>query len=116
MAVPRVIGMGRALDMILTGRPVLAPEALAFGLVNRIVEQGAALNSALELARQIAAFPQLCLRTDSNSAYAQWDMTMQDALHNAGKNGVPVVLAEGLAGAYQFGQGLGRHGNFDTSK
>jgi enoyl-CoA hydratase len=84
-------------------------------LINRIVEEGAALAAAKELARQIAAFPQLCLRTDRNSAYAQWDLSLADALRNEGKNGVSVVLAEGLAGAGQFAQGMGRHGNFDES-
>ncbi len=109
---PRLIGMGRALDMILTGRAVSAQEALEFGLVNRVTEDGQALAVALELARQIAGFPQQCLATDRNSVYAQADLTLSEALRNEGKQGVAVVLQEGLAGAAQFAAGAGRHGEF----
>jgi len=107
---PRVIGMGRALDMILTGRTVGADEALAMGLANRVVEDGCALAEAQALARRIAAFPQACLRADRASAFAQWDLPLADALRQEGAAGYAVVAAEGLAGAARFAAGAGRHG------
>ena len=107
---PRIVGMGRALDMILTGRAVGADEALAMGLVNRVVEDGQALAAALELAAQIAAFPQLCMRADRASAHAQWDLPMAQALQLEGAGGYPVVQAEAVAGAARFAAGAGRHG------
>ncbi len=107
---PRVVGMGRALDMILTGRAVAADEALAFGLANRVVDDGQALAAALLLARQIAAFPQACLRADRASAFAQWDLPLAEALLREGAGGVPAVAAEGAAGAARFAGGAGRHG------
>src|SRR5213079_3238625 len=76
---PRLIGHSRALDMILTGRGVSGDEALAMGLANRIVDRGNALESAKELARQIAAFPQRCMRSDRMSAYEAWTMPFGDA-------------------------------------
>jgi enoyl-CoA hydratase len=107
---PRIVGAGRALDMILTGRAVDAAEALSFGLVNRVVEDGAALAAARELAAQIAAFPQACLRADRASATAQWDLGLADALRAEGARGFGVVASEGLAGAARFAAGAGRHG------
>jgi enoyl-CoA hydratase len=107
---PRIVGAGRALDMILTGRAVDAAEALSFGLVNRVVEDGAALSAALELAAAIAAFPQDCLRADRASAIGQWDLTLAEALRVEGMRGFDVVAAEGLAGAERFAAGAGRHG------
>ncbi|MEJ8846845.1 crotonase/enoyl-CoA hydratase family protein [Variovorax rhizosphaerae] len=109
---PRIIGMARALDLILTGRPVAAPEALAMGLVNRISAPGSALADAKALARDIAAFPQQCMLTDRHSAYAQWDLPLAEALRQEGALGVPVVAAEGKAGAERFAKGAGRHGTF----
>ncbi len=107
---PRVIGMGRALDMILTGRPVGAREALEMGLANRVVADGAARAEAEKLAHQIAAFPQLCMLTDRASAYRQWYMPLAEALREEGRHGTPVVAAEGAAGAKRFVDGAGRHG------
>ncbi len=107
---PRVVGMGRALDLILTGRAVPADEALAMGLVNRVVPPGAAQAVALELAQQIAAFPQQCMLADRASCYAQWDLPLPEALRQEGQRGVPMVAAEGAAGAARFAQGAGRHG------
>ena len=107
---PRIVGMGRALDMILTGRAVGAEEALAMGLANRVVDDGGALAEAQALARQIAAFPQACLRADRASAFAQWDRPLADALRQEGAAGYAVVAAEGLAGAARFAAGAGRHG------
>src|SRR5450830_1066254 len=111
---PRIVGMGRALDMILTGRPVGAAEALAMGLVNRVTPPGQALAVAQALAREIAAFPQQCMLTDRHSAYAQWDLPLAEALRQEGRLGVPLVAAEGEAGAARFAQGAGRHGRFQA--
>jgi len=107
---PRIVGAGRALDMILTGRAVAADEALSFGLVNRVVDDGGALAAAQELAAAIAAFPQACLRADRASAIAQWDQSLAEALRFEGAHGFEVVAAEGLAGAERFAAGAGRHG------
>lgn len=109
---PRLVGMGRALDLILTGRPVGAPEALAMGLVNRTTPPGGALAAAQELARQIAAFPQQCMLADRRSAFEQWDLPLAEALRREGAQGVPIVAAEGEAGAARFASGAGRHGDF----
>ena len=107
---PRLIGMGRALDLILTGRAVSADEALQMGLANRVVDDGRALAEAQALAAQIAAFPQRCMLADRASAFAQWDLPLHDALRQEGAGGYPVVFAEGVAGAARFAAGAGRHG------
>ena len=109
---PRLIGMGRALDMILSGRPVDAEEALSLGLANRLVDDGQALATAVSLARQIAGFPQACLLADRASAFNQWDLPLAEALQREGAGGFAVVAAEGLAGAARFASGEGRHGAF----
>jgi enoyl-CoA hydratase len=111
---PRIVGQARALDMILTGRAVGADEALAFGLANRVVDDGQALAEAQALAAQIAAFPQACMRADRASALAQWDLPLAEALQREGAGGHAVVQAEGLAGAQRFAAGAGRHGQADT--
>ncbi|MFD1812428.1 crotonase/enoyl-CoA hydratase family protein [Rhodococcus gannanensis] len=107
---PRIVGQGRALDMILTGRAVDAAEALAMGLANRVVPDGEALPQAQRLAREIAAFPQVCMLTDRASAYRSFDLPLADAIRAEGREGVPAVLAEGIAGAARFDGGAGRHG------
>ncbi len=107
---PRLVGAGRALDMILTGRAVDADEALSFGLANRVVDDGTALAAAQALAADVAAFPQACLRADRASAIAQWDLPFDEALRAEGARGFDVVAAEGLAGAERFAAGAGRHG------
>jgi enoyl-CoA hydratase len=109
---PRIVGMARALDMILTGRPVAAPEALSMGLVNRTTPSGGALAAAQQLAREIAAFPQQCMLADRASAYAQWNLPLAEALRSEGVHGVPIVFAEGERGAARFAGGAGRHGRF----
>jgi len=109
---PRLVGMGRAMDMILTGRPVGAREALEMGLANRVVPDGQSLAAAQRLAAEIAAFPQACLRADRRSAYAQWDLPLAEALRQEGRAGAPIVAAEGKAGARRFERGAGRHGRF----
>ena len=110
---PRIVGHSRALDMILTGRPVLAAEALAMGLANRVAAKGEARAAAETLAAQIAEFPQLCLKADRMSAYQQWDMPLDEALVNEGRSAETVVGLESLAGAAAFSAGAGRHGKFD---
>lgn len=107
---PRMIGLSRALDLILTGRAVGAEEALSFGLVNRVVEDGAARAAAIALAQALAALPQACLQIDRRSAYAAFDRPLEDALLAELRAGKAALLAEGLAGAAAFTQGQGRHG------
>lgn len=110
---PRIIGHGRALDLILTGRPVVAGEALQIGLVNRVVEKGKALEAALEMARTLASVPQQGLRGDRLSAYEQWSLSWNDACKNELRRGMEAVNSgEAVAGAADFAGGQGRHGRF----
>jgi enoyl-CoA hydratase len=111
---PRIVGMGRALDLILSGRPVSGAEALNIGLANRLVPEGASRQAAEKLAQEISAFPQRCMLADRASAYAQWDLPLHSALRLEGRNGVSIVAAEGRAGAQRFVAGEGRHGDFGT--
>jgi enoyl-CoA hydratase len=107
---PRIVGMGRALDMILTGRAVDAAEALQMGLANRVVPAGCARAAAEQLAHELAALPQACMLVDRASAYGQWDLPLDQALRREGAEGYRIVLEEGLAGAARFAAGAGRHG------
>jgi enoyl-CoA hydratase len=111
---PRLIGQSRAMDLILTGRPVGAREALEMGLANRVVPPGKSREAAEELAREIAKFPQLCLRHDRFSAYEQWDMPYAQAMANETRHGLEVLSSgETLEGAKRFAGGKGRGGRFD---
>ena len=111
----RLIGHSRALDMILTGRPVGADEALSFGLANRVVADGSARQAAEKLAKQIASFPQLCMRHDRLSSYEQWNMSLPQAINNEFERGMQTLASgETLAGAVRFSNGGGRHGRFEN--
>lgn len=112
---PRLIGMSRALDLILTGRPVDAQEAWSLGLANRVVPRGQALAEAEKLALQIAAHPQACMRNDRRSAYEQWNLPEAEAIANEFRHGLATLRSgETVAGAARFTQGVGRHGQFES--
>lgn len=110
---PRLIGMSRALDMILTGRAVGAREAYEMGLVNRVVPNGSSLAAAHELAAQIAAFPQVTVRGDRQSAYEQEGLSLEQAMAREFEIG-QLSLAQARQGAGRFASGLGRHGDYGT--
>lgn len=109
---PRLVGMGHAMDLILTGRKVEAAEALQMGLANRVVPTGGARDAAVALARQLSGFPQATLRADRLSAYRQWDLRLEEALHQEWERGKQ-RLPDAFAGAARFAGGQGRHGEFE---
>lgn len=114
---PRLIGQSRAMDLILTGRSVAASEALAIGLVNRVVPAAQLLSAAEALARQIAAFPQACLRGDRASVLEQWGLDEASALRNEFEHGRRTLASgETTAGAGRFESGAGRHGQFGETE
>jgi len=110
---PRLVGLGRALDLVLTGRPVGAAEALAMGLANRVVAAGETRRAAEELALEIARFPQACMRNDRLSVFEQAGLDLPDALGNELRRGLESLRSpEALEGARRFAGGGGRHGDF----
>ena len=111
---PRLIGHSRAMDLILTGRPVPAKEAALMGLANRVAPTGKALDAALELANEIASHPQRCMRSDRRSAIEQWGMTENQAMRTELQLGLETIESgETATGATRFTQGAGRHGSFN---
>ncbi len=110
----RLIGQSHAMDMILTGRPVGAEEALRMGLGNRVVDPGRSLAEAQSLAEQISGFPQRCMLSDRRSAYEQWGLSTNDAFRNEFRLGMRTIESgETLEGAARFAKGAGRHGRFE---
>jgi enoyl-CoA hydratase len=110
---PRLIGLSRALDMILTGRPVKADEAYVMGLANRVVKDGTARQEAEKLAAQIVAFPQTCMRNDRLSTIEQFDYSFDDALKNELQHGMHALNSPEITeGVTRFAKGSGRHGKF----
>ncbi|HWZ19710.1 MAG TPA: crotonase/enoyl-CoA hydratase family protein [Ktedonobacteraceae bacterium] len=110
---PRIIGLGRALEMILTGKPVSASEALASGLVNEVVAPGQSLKCAVELAQTLAKFPQMSMRNDRHAVYAGLGKEMSDGLRIEASFGIETMRSgEPQAGSHEFRSGRGRKGDF----
>jgi enoyl-CoA hydratase len=109
---PRIVGQGRALEIILTGRKVPAEECLSIGLCEYLTPKGGARQKAEELAREIARFPQVCVRADRRSAIKSHGLTVRDALVQEWYNGREALIQDGVDGATRFKGGLGRHGDF----
>ncbi|HET7338534.1 MAG TPA: crotonase/enoyl-CoA hydratase family protein [Candidatus Dormibacteraeota bacterium] len=109
---PRMIGQGRALDLILTGRAVTSDEAVQIGLVERVVEKGRALHGAQSMARELATFPQGALRADRRSVLQQWSLSFDNAADAEYAAGAEIIASgEAQAGARRFAEGSGRHGS-----
>ena len=109
---PRLVGQGRALEIILTGRKVPAREALAIGMCEQVVPKGQARQAAEAMAREIARFPQDCVRADRNSVHRQHGLPLRAALHQEYENGLSCLRNEGVSGAGRFAAGKGRHGDY----
>jgi enoyl-CoA hydratase len=111
---PRLVGAGRAMEIILTGRKVEADEALRIGACEKLVEDGTSREQAEAMAHEIARFPQACMRADRRSVRMQEGLSLREAMRKEWYNGAPVVAAEGRAGAARFASGKGRHGDFGS--
>lgn len=109
---PRIVGRGRALEIILTGRKVPADEALRIGACERVVPDGESRPAAEALAHEIARFPQACMRADRRSVHMQEGLALREAMGKEWHNGLPTFVAEGATGAARFASGKGRHGDF----
>ena len=109
---PRLVGAGRAMEIILTGRKVPSEEALRIGCCEQVVPDGTSRQAAEAMAHEIARFPQACMRADRRSVYLQQGLGVREAMEQEWRNGVPAFAAEGAAGAARFASGKGRHGNF----
>ena len=109
---PRIVGRGRALDLILTGRKVDAQEALRINLCEHVVPDGESRQRAEALAHEISRFPQVCMRADRRSVYLQEGLPLREAMRKEWTNSLPAFFAEGAAGAARFASGKGRHGDF----
>jgi enoyl-CoA hydratase/carnithine racemase len=110
---PRLVGMGRAMEIILTGRKVPAEEALRIGACEQVVADGKSREYAEAMAHEIARFPQACVRADRRSVHMQQGLPLREAMRREWYNGIPAFVAEGAEGASRFAAGKGRHGRFD---
>lgn len=114
---PRIVGLGRAMEFVLTGRPIAMDEALRIGLVNEVTGDGEALGRAIELARVLTSFPQTAMRNDRLSVYEQFDLTELEATANEIARGRATIdSGETLSGSRRFAGGAGRHGAFEPSE
>ena len=109
---PRLVGAGRAMEIILTGRKVTAEEALRIGACEQVVDDGASRRVAEAMAQEIARYPQACMRADRRSVQMQQGLALREAMRFEWSNGVPAFFTEGAAGAARFAAGKGRHGDF----
>ena len=111
---PRLVGMGRAMEIILTGRKVSAEEALRIGACEHVVPEGKSRQFAEAMAHEIARFPQACMCADRRSVHRQQGLPLREAMRYEWRNGIPAFVAEGAAGAKRFADGKGRHGDFSS--
>jgi enoyl-CoA hydratase len=109
---PRLVGQGKALEIIMTGRKVTAEESYRIGLAEKIVSHGKAREAAEGMAHEIARFPQQCMRSDRLSVYRAWGRSVREGLESEWATSAGIVKAEGIAGAERFATGKGRHGDF----
>jgi enoyl-CoA hydratase len=110
---PRMVGQGRALEIILTGRRVMAEECLNIGLCEYVTPSGGARKKAEQLAQDIVRFPQTCVRVDRRSAIKSQGLSIRDGLIQEWYNGREALVTDGVQGATRFKDGLGRHGDFE---
>jgi enoyl-CoA hydratase/carnithine racemase len=109
---PRLVGQGKALEIIMTGRKVTAEESYRIGLCEKVVPHGRAREAAEEMAQEIARFPQACLRADRLSVHRAWGKPVREGLETEWATSAGIVKAEGIRGAERFAKGMGRHGDF----